>query len=88
MDKEKIYAELVFVLEQLPSSYSKLIPQSLIDKFNVKMSLEWHQKFDKDKVFYKQNIQRETILMLSFLYYKYLCTDDNMKQDFIKMIYE
>lgn len=87
MEKEKIYAELVFVLEQLPSSYSKHIPQSLIDKFNMKMSLEWYSKFDKDKVFYKQDIQRETILMLAFIYYKYLCNND-MKQDFIKMIYE
>lgn len=86
MEEEKIYAELAFILEQLPYSYSKLIPNNIIDKIKTEMSVEWYLKFDKDKVFYKQNIQRETILMLSFLYYEYLCNND-LKQDFIKMIY-
>ena len=87
MKEEKIYAELLFVLEQLPSSYRNLIPQTLIDKFSKEMSQEWYLKFDKEKVFYKQNIQRDTILMLSLLYYKCLCKDETMKQEFIEMIY-
>ena len=56
MEEEKIYAELAFILEQLPYSYSKLIPSNIIDKIKTEMSVEWYLKFDKDKVFYKQNI--------------------------------
>lgn len=86
MEKEKIYAELTFILEQIPSSYIKVIPQKLIDKFKNNMSIQWYNRFDKDKVFYKQDIKRETLLMLAFLYYKYWCENDEMKADFIKMI--
>ena len=80
MEREKICAELFFILEQLPYNYSKLIPSNIIDKLKTEMSVEWYSKFDKDKVFYKQNIKRETILMLSFLYYEYLCNND-LKQE-------
>lgn len=79
-------AELTFIFEQIPNSYIKVIPQRLKDKFKNNMSVRWYNRFDKDKVFYKQNIKRETLLMLSFLYYKYWCEDDEMKADFIKMI--
>lgn len=88
MEKEKIYAELTFILEQIPHSYIKEIPQKLKDKFKNNMSIQWYERFDKDKVFYEQDIKRETLLMLAFLYYKYWCENDGMKQDFIDMISE
>ena len=86
MNKPQIYAELMFILEQVPYSYNKLIPDKIKDKFKEKMSITHYNSFDKDKVFYKQQLARETIVLLGFLYYKYWCKDENAQKYFINII--
>ena len=86
MVMSKIYAELVFILDQVPYSYSKLIPEELMMNLKNNMSLDWYKSFKKDKVFYKQKFHKETILMLSMLYYKYWCENEEMKEQFFELL--
>lgn len=77
MKNENIYAELTFILEQIPYSYNKLIPEEIKKKLKDKMSLEHYNSFDKSKTFYDQNISEDTLKMLVSLYNKYWANEDN-----------
>ena len=76
MDKSKVFAEITFVLEQVPYSYNKLIPQDIKNKFKDDMDINHYNSFNKDKVFYKQKLDEETIKMLFVLFKKYWDDED------------
>lgn len=77
MKNGNIYAELTFILEQIPYSYNKLIPEEIKQKLKDKMSIEHYNSFDKSKIFYDQNISEDALKMLVSLYNKYWAKEDS-----------
>lgn len=71
MKHKKLCAELMFVLEQVPYSYSQAIPKEVKDNIKNEMSIEHYNSFDQDKTFYEQDISEETLETLLDIYDKY-----------------
>lgn len=71
MKHKKLCAELMFVLEQVPYSYSNAIPKEVKENIKKEMSIEHYNSFDKDMTFYEQSISEETLQTLLDIYDKY-----------------
>ena len=84
MDRGKVCAEMVFILEQVPYSYNILVPQKIKDKFKEKMDVEHYKSFTKEKIFFKQKINEETIKVLLTIFEKYWSNEDDC--DFLNEI--
>lgn len=69
--REQICAELYFILKQTPYSYIQLLPSSFLDDLKVRMSTEWYNKFDSDKVFTKQKFDYITLKILDEIRIRY-----------------
>ncbi|MEE3343754.1 MAG: hypothetical protein VZS44_06670 [Bacilli bacterium] len=60
-----ISSEVLFIISQLPASYKKKIPTSLLKELYNSYSKEYYTKFIPDKPFFKQELSEES---LSFFY--------------------
>ena len=69
--REQICAELYFILNQTPYSYIKLLPSELLNNLKIRMSIEWYNKFNPDKVFTKQKFDNKTLKLLEEIRTKY-----------------
>ena len=70
-ENEKIYAELMFILNQVPYSYMQKVPKDMVDKMKSKMSNEWYQNFNPEIVFFKQKFQTRTLKLLEEINSRY-----------------
>ena len=70
-ETEKIYAELMFILSQVPYSYMQKVPKDMVDKMKSKMSNEWYQHFNPEIVFFKQKFQTRTLKLLEEINSRY-----------------
>lgn len=77
MNNTKLCAQLTFILSQLPYTYINMIPLYVKEKIKNNMDLEEYSKYDESVVFFKQNIDCETIKFLILLLNKYLILSEN-----------
>ena len=71
IDNPEICAELYFILEQVPNSYIKLLPENFMYKLKEQMSTKHYKIFDTSKIFYKQDFNDASINLLNEIYQKY-----------------
>ena len=86
MDYEKCLVELEEVLNHLDGNDYNKIPNELIDaiKSNKDKTYEW--KYDETKSLKEQELDRNTIAMLSYINSEYLLNED--EKELMKKIYD
>ena len=71
IEMSEAYAELYFILDQVPNSYIELLPENFMSKLKSQMSLNHYAAFDASKIFYKQKFDDTSINLLKEIYQKY-----------------
>lgn len=76
MDYEKCLVELEEVLNHLKEEELRKIPYEIRKVINEKKDKQYNWKYDEDKELEEQDMNRKTILMLSYLNMKYLLNEE------------
>ena len=85
MELKKCLVELDEVLKQLPKEYIEKIPEDILKGIEEKKDKEYVWKYDKNKELKKQNLDRDTIILLSYLNMEYLL--NSKQRDFMQNIH-
>ena len=77
------YSEVYEILNLLEKEYSRRIPKKFIDFLKKEKPKEYEPNIRVDIPLVKQNLKRETMVLLSILNIKYWCDTKEEKQKFI-----
>jgi len=86
MEYEKCLVELDVVLNRLSESVLKKIPEDVLNGIQEKKDKEYTWEYDENKELKEQQLNRKTIIMLSYLNMEYLL--NNEQKEFMKIIHE
>lgn len=81
------YAEIDSFIELLPRAEKEKIPSKLKQYFKDEKDKETTKKLSMDIPIEKQNLQEETWNLISMIYLKYLCEDEEEKKE-LEQIYD
>ena len=84
----RVYSEVNFILENLGEEYISKIPQKLLDIIKTKKIKSYEPKIDINKSLCKQNVERDTIVLLTMIYYNYWCENDEEKKELLQILME
>lgn len=84
-EQARVYKEVLTVLDTF--NLIDAIPQNVIGKMIREQDRDYEYSFDVNTPIEEQKISRKAATILSVLYLKYICADDNEKQE-LKAIYE
>ena len=85
MENNKIaYAEVYEILDLMEKKYINKIPEKLIEMFREERNSKYRPIIDVKKPLYKQNLQKETLVILAVLNLNYWCESEEEKQELIK----
>jgi len=82
----RVYSEVDFILESLDEEYRNKIPQKLLDIIKFKKIKYYEPKIDINKSLCEQDIERDTLVILTMIYYNCWCDDDNEKKELLKIL--
>lgn len=82
-DTMMAYTEIDEILSQLDLKYVEKIPQKLRALFKEEKIEDYHPKIDINIPLVKQNLKRDTIVILALLKINYWCKDNKEKQFWI-----
>lgn len=86
MEYEKCLVELDVVLNHLTKEDLKKIPEDILKGIKEKKDKEYIWKYDENKELKEQQLNRKTIVMLSYLNMEYLL--NNEQKELMKKIHE
>ena len=84
----KAFSEIDAILEQMDNKYISKIPSEMLKLFKESKDKEYHPKIEFSEKFLEQDIERQTIVILAFLYLNYWCDDLETKQNLLKQYLE
>ena len=84
-EQAKVYKEVLTVLEIF--NLVNAIPKNVIENMMRKQDKDYEYLFDVNIPIEEQKISKKTATILSVLYIKYICTDENEKLE-LKAMYE
>ena len=84
-EQAKVYKEVLTVLEIF--NLVNAIPKNVIENMMRKQDKDYEYLFDVNIPIEKQKISKKAATILSVLYIKYICTDENEKLE-LKAMYE
>ena len=83
-DAKIAYSEVIAILNLMEDKYKNKIPQSLLKTFEDEKKEDYIPKIDVNESLAKQNLQRETLVILAMLNLNYWCESEEEKEDLIK----
>lgn len=83
--QRKSYKETLIILNKL--ELTQKIPLNIIEKMKKEQDNNWNFKYDENLELKSQKILKNTAELLSVLYLKYICNNDNERK-VLKSIYE
>lgn len=87
-DSSLAYAEINQILNLLDDKYVNKIPIKVREFFETEKNKEYKPNISIDKPLYEQNIQRETISLLTLLQISYWCESQEEKEEILKELAE
>ena len=84
-EQAKVYKEVLTVLEIF--NLVNAIPKNVIENMMRKQDKDYEYLFDVNIPIEEQKISKKAATILSVLYIKYICTDENEKLE-LKAMYE
>lgn len=83
-DTKIAYAEVCEILSLMEKKYVNKIPKDLLNMFEEEKSKEYVPKIDTSKPLDKQDLQRETLVILATLNLNYWCESEEEKEELLK----
>lgn len=81
----KAYSEVYEIVNMLEKEYLDRIPEKVLDFFDEARDKEYKPIIDVNKPLNKQNIQRDTMILLAILDLNYWCDSEEEKQEILDM---
>lgn len=85
-DLPKRLTEVNEILKYLPQKEKQKIPKNVFDLINDNMDKKYIFKIDKSRKIYDQDLNRDTIKVISYINFKYLVNHE--QHDFLQSIYQ
>lgn len=82
------YAEIDILLNYIPKEYKDEIPIELQNMFKNKKSLKYKSNINTKNPFNKENLKRETLIILAILQYNFWYKTNEEKEKFKKLLEE
>jgi len=79
--KTKAYAEVEYILNQLGKEYIDKIPKKLLALINRRKLKYYVPRIDINKSIYEQDVERETLILLTLIYHNYWCESDEERRE-------
>lgn len=83
MENMLAYAEIDEILNLLEDDYRERVPKKVRDFFKEEKIKDYHPEIDIEKPLIKQNLKRETMVLLAILNLNYWCENEEEKQRFL-----
>ncbi len=83
MDNMLAYAEVDEILKLLETEYRERVPEKVRNFFKEERMPNYNPKIEVDKPLTKQNLKRETMVLLAILNINYWCDSEEEKQKFL-----
>lgn len=74
-DLSKRLTEVNEILKYLPKEEFNKIPKNIIENIKDNRDKNYIYKIDKTKKIYEQSLNRDTVVIISYINYKYLIND-------------
>ncbi len=85
MEQKRAYKEVLVMLNEL--HLNNFVPQNILTTMQREQDLEWNFEINPELPMEEQNILNRSAALLSVIYIKYICDDENEKQE-LKALYE
>lgn len=82
------YAEVDAILNMMESKYAEKIPRKLRDMFKEERLNDYEPKINSIESLDNQNLQRETLIILSIIYVNYWCENEEKRKNLIQKFAE
>ncbi len=82
------YTEVDAILNMMDSKYVEKIPRKLRDMFKEERLNDYEPKIDLIESLDNQNLQRETLVILSIIYVNYWCESEEERKNLIQKFAE
>ena len=83
---KQAYAEIDAFIEILPEDKKRKIPKNMKEFFKEQKDKGYKKEIDINIPVEEQNLKEETLALIALLYIKYICEDEEEKQN-LKKIY-
>lgn len=88
MNSSLAYSEVYEILNLLDDKYKDKVPKKVIDFFEEERDKEYTPIIDVDISLDKQNLKRETMVLLAILNLNYWCDSEEEKQEILNSFAE
>lgn len=88
VNTKSAYTEVLAIINLLDEDYKNKIPAKLIELFEKEKSDEYTIEINPNISLEEQNLLQETIDILAMLKLSYWCSDENEKQDLLRLLDE
>lgn len=85
---KEIYSEVYQVLNLLGDEYINKLPRSLYNMIKEKRDINYIPQYTEDLPLNQQNIQKNTLAIITLLHLNYWCEDDNEKYEIKRILKE
>ena len=85
MEQKRAYKEVLTILNEL--HLNNFVPQNILTTMQREQDQSWEFEINPDLPMEEQNILNRSAALLSVIYIKYICDDENEKQE-LKTLYE
>jgi hypothetical protein len=85
MEQKRAYKEVLVILNEL--HLNNFVPQNILTTMQREQDKEWEFEINPELPMEEQNILNRSAALLSVIYIKYICDDENEKKE-LKALYE
>ncbi len=85
MEQKRAYKEVLTILNEL--HLNNFVPENILTTMQREQDKEWTFEINPELPMEEQNILNRSAALLSVIYIKYICDDENEKQE-LKTLYE
>lgn len=82
----RVYSEVDFILENLGEEYINKVPKKLLEIINSKKIKYYEPKIDINKSLCEQDVERDTLVLLTMIYYNCWCENDEEKKELLQIL--
>lgn len=82
----RVYSEVDFILENLDEEYRNKVPKKLLDIIKSKKIKYYEPKININSSLYEQNVERDTLVLLTMIYYNCWCENDEEKKELLQIL--